>query len=193
MDRYWFVTWTTYANWLPGDARGFVSNVPTTFGPSVRHNTPDTSPEADVPWMREHSRGLLVSEPVRLALAHAEAVCEQVEETTAHRTWELLACGVMANHVHLVVGVNGDPDPDVLLRDFKSYASRRLNRQFGRRDRWWTEGGSARKLRDDDATRRGVNYVRDQEFPLVIRVYVDGEQVRWRVGDPPLTAREPGG
>ena len=186
MDRYWFVTWTTYANWLPGDARGFVSNVPTPFGSSAQQNVPDTPPESDIPWMREYSRGLLVSEPIRLALAQAEAVCDQFEETTAHRGWELLSGGVMANHVHLVVGVGGDPDPDVLLRDFKSYASRRLNRQFGRRERWWTEGGSTRKLPDDVAVHRAVNYVRDRDFPLVIRVYLDDEQVRWRVGDPPL-------
>ncbi len=33
----------------------------------------------------------------------------------------------MANHVHIVVGVLNDPDPDTILRDFKSYASRKLN------------------------------------------------------------------
>ena len=27
MDRYWLLTWTTYGTWLPGDRRGFVSNV----------------------------------------------------------------------------------------------------------------------------------------------------------------------
>src|SRR5947209_816005 len=27
MDRYWFLTWTTYGTWLPGDARGFVGRV----------------------------------------------------------------------------------------------------------------------------------------------------------------------
>ncbi len=27
MDRYWFLTWTTYGPWLPGDRRGFVGPV----------------------------------------------------------------------------------------------------------------------------------------------------------------------
>jgi len=28
-DRHWLLTWTTYGTWLPGDARGFVSPIPT--------------------------------------------------------------------------------------------------------------------------------------------------------------------
>ena len=41
MDRYWLLTWTTYGTWLPGDARGFVSNV--ADGPDPRSAT--TFPE----------------------------------------------------------------------------------------------------------------------------------------------------
>ena len=175
MDRYWFLTWTTYADRLPGDARGFVSNVPTPCGPSARQNIPGRPPTADVPWMRSYSEQLLVSDTVRLTSEQAEAVSEQIEETARYRGWELLASGVMANHVHLIVGVDGDPEPDVLLRDFKSYASRRLNTRFGRRERWWTESGSRRKLPDGTAVRQAVQYVKDQEFPLAIRIYQAGE------------------
>ena len=57
MDRYWLLTWTTYGTWLPGDQRGFVSNVPNGSGPEVRHNIPGTPYDADdegacdsVPW-----------------------------------------------------------------------------------------------------------------------------------------------
>ena len=38
----------------------------------------------------------------------------------------------MADHVHLVVGVPGDPDPHAMLRDFKAYGSRALSAGFGR-------------------------------------------------------------
>jgi len=171
MDRYWLLTWTTYGSWLPGDRRGFVSNVPSKSGPSVRHNSPDTPPDADIPWMRTHALGLLESEIVRLTREQAESVCDQFEETAKFRGWELLAGAVMANHIHLVVGVQGDPEPDSLLKDFKSYASRRLNRLFGRRERWWTEGGSKRKLPDETAVHAAVEYVKNQEFPLVTRLH----------------------
>ncbi len=53
MDRYWLLTWTTYATWLPGDPRGFVSNIADEAGKGIRHNVPGTSCDADMPAMRE--------------------------------------------------------------------------------------------------------------------------------------------
>ena len=81
----------------------------------------------------------------------------------------------MANHAHLVVGVEGDPDPEQILHSFKSYASRSLNRRWGKpaNGTWWTESGSKRKLPDDRAVRDTVQYVRDQEFALVMWVNPD--------------------
>ena len=32
MDRHWFLTWTTYGSWLPGDPRGFVSQLRDDYG-----------------------------------------------------------------------------------------------------------------------------------------------------------------
>ena len=57
-----------------------------------------------------------------------------------------------------------DPDPSALLRDFKSYASRRLNRNYGQlaRQTWWSGQGSKRKLPDDEAVHAAIPYVRDQ-------------------------------
>jgi hypothetical protein len=33
IQRYWFLTWTTYGSWLPGDKRGFTDD---------ENNSPDT-------------------------------------------------------------------------------------------------------------------------------------------------------
>ena len=65
----------------------------------------------------------------------------------------------------------GHRSPDV-LHDFKSYASRTLNRGWGKpvNGTWWTGGGSKRKLPNEEAVRHAVQYVRDQEFPLVVWV-----------------------
>ena len=73
----------------------------------------------------------------------------------------------MRNHVHLVVGVPGDPEPDTLLRDFKSYASRALNHRWPKpaSGTWWTQSGSTRKLADMPAA---VRYAQEQEHPLVV-------------------------
>src|SRR5262245_30707795 len=105
MDRYWLLTWTTYGTWLPGDARGFVSDVRDGPGPEVRHNTPGTPYDADDDRVRQRALGLLVGRPVWLTAEQARVVAEQFRATARFRGWQLLACAVMANHVHLVVGV----------------------------------------------------------------------------------------
>ena len=51
---------------------------------------------------------------------------------TSCARWELLGVAVMAQHIHLVVGVGGDPDPEKIIGDFKSYGSRALNRRWGK-------------------------------------------------------------
>jgi hypothetical protein len=76
----------------------------------------------------------------------------------------------MAQHIHLVVGVRGDPDPEKISGDFKSYGSRVLNRRWGKpgNGSWWTGGsGSKRKLPDQAAVPRALEYLRRQTNPLV--------------------------
>jgi len=126
MDRYWLLTWTTYATWLPGDPRGFVSNIADDTGKGIRHNVPGTPCDADVPALRQYMRQRLKGNPVYLDRSQADLLLKQFQETAAYRGWSLLAAAVMPNHVHLVVAVAGDPDPASLLRDFKSYGSRAL-------------------------------------------------------------------
>ncbi|HMS94209.1 MAG TPA: hypothetical protein PKA03_03120, partial [Tabrizicola sp.] len=86
----------------------------------------------------------------------------------------------------------GDPEPDTLLRDFKSYGSRRLNRMFGDRERWWTQSGSKRKLKDDAAVSSAVNYVRDQEYPLVVWLAENSPETILPNQQPAHAGRSPG-
>ena len=124
-----------------------------------------------MPGLRAASAARLVGSPVYLTAEQATAAAGQFRETADYRAWRFLAVAVMANHVHLVVGVPGDPPSEDLVRDFKSYAGRVLNRGWGRRPggTWWAAGGgSRRKLPDERAVRAAVRYVRDQERPLVV-------------------------
>jgi REP element-mobilizing transposase RayT len=122
---------------------------------------------------------------VRDAAEQAEVVLRQFQETASIRGWTLLAAAVMANHAHLVVGVGGDPEPEGMLRSFKSYASRSLNARWAKppNGTWWTESGSKRKLASEANVCAAAQYVRDQEFPLamwlnteVFPVIDDGER-----------------
>ena len=159
-----------YGNRLAGDARGFVSNVRVGPGPEVRHNIPGTPFDRNIPRLEKHVRERMKGFPVRIELAHAEALLDQFQETSGIRNWFLMAVSIMSQHIHLVVGVPGDPDPDDVLNDFKRYGSQCLNRvwETPKSGRWWTRGGSKRKLADDAAILAGISYTIDQEFPLVI-------------------------
>jgi REP element-mobilizing transposase RayT len=115
---------------------------------------------------REHMKG----PPIHLQVAHAEAALAQFRETAAYRGWEILAVAIMFNHIHIVVGVPGDPEPGKILGDFKSWATRRLSKDFGApaSATWWTERGSKRKLATAEAIAAAIRYVLyEQPNPLL--------------------------
>jgi REP element-mobilizing transposase RayT len=163
-SRYWLLTWRTYGTWLPGDERGFIGPVVTPNGQREIHNQPGTPQEEPSAGLREYARSVMRAEPVILEPAHAAEVFSQLRETASVRGWSLLAIAILANHLHLVVQVTGDPGGAALLRDFKSYASRRLNRTFGTPPggSWWSESGSRRILRRSANVVAAIEYVRSQ-------------------------------
>ena len=172
-DRTWHLTWTCYGARLPGDARGFVGRVRERRhdeAPAARrsHNRLRTEFDRDMPGLERAAKSRMRETAARLTVPLAVELVEQFAETADHRGWRILAAAVMANHVHLLVGVRGDPDPETLLRDFKAYGSRRLNRLAGKR-RWWADGGSTLKKADRNALLEAAKYVRDQEWPLAVR------------------------
>jgi REP element-mobilizing transposase RayT len=186
MNRYWLLTSTFYGNWLPGAPKGFVTRVreerPDDQPSQVRreHDEPGTPYDREFAGLHRHAKGLLKCEAIRITLAQAEALLDQFQETARHRGWELRAVAIPRNHVHLVVGVPGDPDPTKMLGDFKAYGSRRLNRGWGNpaSGTWWTYDGSKRKIANAEHLDRAIEYVRGQKFPLVVWIADDAEEER---------------
>jgi REP element-mobilizing transposase RayT len=177
--RHWFLTWRTYGTWLPGDERGFVGTVVEATGKRVIRNAPGTPQEAPSAGLRDYARSIMRTDAVLLEPIHAAEMFAQFRETASTRGWALLALAVLANHVHVVVRVGGDPNGADVLRDFKCYASRRLNEVYGKpaRGSWWSESGSRRVLRDETNVNAAVRYVREQEGALLI----------WAVAPPELS------
>src|SRR5262249_48989486 len=132
----YFLTWTTYGTWLPGDERGWVEK-PGRFRP------PDPQAEAA-------AAALLTEEPCVLSPEQRRLVEETIPKPSASRGchWHAVTC--RTNHVHVVVTAGAAPD--VVRDQFKAWCTRRLKEQQRAaagpdrpvRLRWWTEGGSAR-------------------------------------------------
>jgi len=168
---FWLLTWRTYGSWLPGVSRGFVSNVRGADGSGERHNVPGTECERDQPGLERYARTLLKGEPILLTADQAALAAEDFRASAAFRNWLLPALAVMANHVHLVVSAPEDVSTDRLLQVFKSYASRKLNQSCRRPagGTWWAVSGSRRRLPTEQAVDSAIEYVKNQEYPLVIR------------------------
>jgi REP element-mobilizing transposase RayT len=178
--RDWLVSSTFYGQWLPGDSRGSVSNVrerrPGELDRGVRDEHADVDEDYDggMEGLQRASEQLLMGQPVALDLLQAEQLLDQFQDTAKHRGWALHAVSIMFNHMHLLVETPRAVDKEILLRDFKSYGSRRLNGCFGRRESgtWWTEGGSGRVVRH---RLRAHYYVcHRQPHPLLIWCAVRG-------------------
>jgi len=145
-----------------------------------------------------HARDAQLAPAVFLTLAQAEAILAQLLETAEYRGRQVDAIAIMRDHVHIVFGVVGDPDPDVTLSDWKAYASCALNRmtqvnsereqqgeivatmpdvqqrgetkrrQRATRAHWWAENGSTRPLKNPDSRVAAICYTHDQENPLIV-------------------------
>jgi REP element-mobilizing transposase RayT len=175
--RFWLLTNTTYGTWLPGNSRGSVTSVrdrrPSDVATTSRleHDKPGEPWEGPVPGLLCSAAALMKGPPIYFTLAQAELLLGQFQETARYRGRTLHAVAIMANHIHLVVEVDDDPDPDRMLADFKAYGSRVLNGNYGEpaSETWWTTKGSTRKLADDRAVVGGIHYVLyKQPNPLVI-------------------------
>jgi REP element-mobilizing transposase RayT len=146
-----FITWTCYGTFLPGDERGWTKwhkgeMIP---HPRLEEWCRDQMSE-DVVVLNEHQR-ILVNEVIR--------------EHCKIRNWTLHAVNCRTNHCHVVVTAP-DYDGETVRDQFKSWAKHRLKDYQKRtatsgqssREHWWTRKGSVRKLFDDESLEAAVLY-----------------------------------
>ncbi len=165
----WLLTWTTYGTWLPGDERGFVTDLPNARGHELRKNKLGTAYPAKMRGLSRYARSIMHGSPLQLSLAQAELLLPQFQETCVYRGYLLRAVAIMTNHIHLVCTAPAEVDGEKLLADFKSYGSRKLNAvRRPVNGTWWTASGSRRKLRSLTARLRAIRYTCRQEYPLLI-------------------------
>jgi REP element-mobilizing transposase RayT len=147
-----FLTWTTYGSWLPGDPRGWTDS-------RGRQRAPEDRLRGSVA-RRLQASGITLSNPERRSVeVSIAAVCRL-------RGWCLHAVNCRTQHVHVVVTV-GNLAPAQVMQQLKAWASRALDapqaedRERPRQQRRWTRGGSMRLIRAETDLDAVVKYVRE--------------------------------
>ncbi len=168
--RAWFLTWTTYGTWLPGDRRGFVSRTRHGPGPRRRQNAPGTPYERDKPALVRAAIEQCKQPPVFLKQQHCEAILHCLQQTMRRWSWRLLAVAILRTHIHVLLLVQNDPSGFQVLRVLKGSLSRELSRKFEKPTgfRWWTSSGSTRCLKKQEEVISVTRYIEQQPNPLLV-------------------------
>jgi REP element-mobilizing transposase RayT len=149
----YFITWTTYGTWLPGDERGWCQY-------RAGRKLGDASREFD-------AAVTMTENACRLNRVQRAAVESQIVETCSHYRWELLAANCRSNHVHVVLVA--PLHPRIVRTRLKAWCTRRLKKLESQngframRDHWWAERGSERYINDESSLFAAIEYVRDEQ------------------------------
>ena len=145
----YFITWTTYGTWLPGDLRGWRK--------TQKGNQPPQPLLAD--WCQQR----LSEEPVVLNADQRKRVDDVCREHSGIRGWILHAINVRSNHVHLAV--TADKGPHAVRDQFKANATRVL-RQLPdaiTNEKVWNRGGDCTVIDSDEGLRRVIEYIMEEQ------------------------------
>ncbi len=151
--RY-FITFACYGGRLHGDGAGSVDPVHNQFGSRLLAPDPQRV-------LAEHQK--MGQPPYQLDQESRAAVLAAMRHHCALRGWNLLAAHVRTSHVHVVV--DAQVPPERVMNEFKSYASRELNRlgRDGADRRRWARHGSTRWLWNDRDVEQAIGYVIDEQ------------------------------
>src|SRR5262249_30042120 len=129
-----FLTWTTYGTWLPGDDRGWVER-------GKGHQLPDS-------MLKHEAEARMIEDACVLDDEQRRIVEMTIVKHCAIRSWELHAVNCRTNHVHVVVSANQAPKD--VREQLMAWCTRKL-KEFERarsadpaaavRENWWTERG----------------------------------------------------
>ena len=140
----YFLTWTTYGSWLPGDERGWNRK-------GDHENLPAN------PLFEQMALASLDEDPFLLRQAGQQIVEATIRKHCEIRVWNLHAVNARSNHVHVVVTSPGY-QPKTVAIQFKAWATKRLQQIDPQRTKFWTQGASCRWINTDDDLVSAVEY-----------------------------------
>ena len=146
-----FITWTCYGTWMPGDERGWTK---WHKGDRMRQ-----------PLLAEWCRNRLAEPPVVLDATQRQVVANVIREHCGRRVWKLHGINCRTNHCHVVVTAP-NYDGEQVRDQLKSWSTRRLKEQLRSdgvhekdvRKRWSTSKDSVRYLFDEESLNAAVVY-----------------------------------
>jgi hypothetical protein len=148
----YFLTWTTYGTWLPGDERGWVAKPGQLRAPDANH--------------KEAAQRLMTEPALTLDVEQRCIVEDTIADHCRIRRWHLHIVSCRAQHVHVVVTA-AQRHPKVVMDQLKAWCTRRLkererSRRTGQqevRQNWWTQRGSKRWLNGAEDVEEAIRYV----------------------------------
>jgi len=159
----YFITWTCYGTWLPGDDRGW-----------TKWQKGQKIPQ---PLLADWCKEQMTEEPIVLTVQQRTIVEETIAKHCEIRYWYLHAVNCRSNHCHVVVTAsnhNGEQVRDQLkawcTRRLKQAAEQESMKAEGRkpsgdsaRENWWTRNGSVRYLFDNASLEAAIRYTLDAQ------------------------------
>ena len=145
----YFLTWSTYGTWLPGDSRGWIE---------YRHGW-----QLPAPILELECCDSMTEDSCRLNDDQRAAVEAQIAETCQKRDWHLHAVNCRTNHIHVVVSAP-NVKPKKIRVDLKAWATRVLKTMFDpKRENWWAARGSIRHIHNDNSLEASIFYTLDAQ------------------------------
>jgi REP element-mobilizing transposase RayT len=152
----YYLTWTTYGTWLPGDERGWVAK-PGQF----------RAPDAN---LKQAAQRLMTESALTLDQEQRCIVEDTIADHCRIRGWHLHAVNCRTQHVHVVVTAP-QREPEVVRDQFKAWCTRHLKglersrrpANGAMRQNWWTQRGSQRWLNDEKSLEEAIRYVVEEQ------------------------------
>ena len=147
----YFITWTCYGTWLPGDDRGW-----------TKWHKGEVLPQ---PLLANWCLEKMTEEPLFLTEGQRMIVNGTVALHCQIRGWYLHAVNCRSNHCHAVVTASSH-DGEQVRDQLKSWCKRKLKEEQRSngivskdvREKWWTGNGSARYLFDEESLEVAIRY-----------------------------------
>jgi hypothetical protein len=154
----YFLTWTTYGMWLPGDERGW-----------VRYRRGMQAPDS---ILKREAAARMTDDACLLDNAQRELVETTIEKHCRIRGWSLFAVNCRSNHVHVVVASKRNPKET--REQFKAWCTRSLKGleqerrsadsekpacDLAVREKWWAERGSGIFINEEECLEAVICYL----------------------------------